>query len=42
MKSSWPVLLAVLGVTVGAFLYDAHNAAASASQARATVVGVAR
>jgi len=29
MKSNWPVLLAVLGVTIGAFIYDAHNADAA-------------
>jgi hypothetical protein len=41
MKSSWPVLLAVLGLTIGAFIYDAHNADAAASRARATVVSIA-
>jgi hypothetical protein len=29
MKSTWPVLLAIVAVTIGAFLYDAQNEAAA-------------
>ncbi len=35
MKSTWPILFGLLAVTIAAFVYDARNESAAASNAAA-------